>query len=209
MYGIDDGVELLEIKFTSPFEITDGCDLLSEHTFGHEMEFRCGGSDTIEGSVQVLATIGSINTDVSDADYGSQSVEGENILQKWKSQHTEEVTNQRKSQVWDHMTLEKDNQNTKLFNIELHDDDGLIMLVEVFRYGKLHGSMLLEEGPSLYTTQWVESENLKGGDIDHNSSSTAEDLSADVCIFNVPGCVMLDTSVVQEDMLQDLLQGKL
>ena len=86
----ESGIELLDMSFTSPFDIEDGCTLISEHIFGRGMKFFSGDTeDDAEGDAMPFATIGEIKTGSTV----SSSIEGgsDEVLRSWKDSHKEEV----------------------------------------------------------------------------------------------------------------------
>ena len=86
----ESGIELLDVSFISPFDIEDGCTLISEHIFGRGMKFFSGDTeDDAEGDAMPFATIGEIKTGSTV----SSSIEGgsDEVLRSWKDSHKEEV----------------------------------------------------------------------------------------------------------------------
>ena len=83
-------IELLDVSFISPFDIEDGCMLISEHSFGRGMEFFNGDRENdAEGDAMPMARIGEIKAGST----GSSSTEGASheVLSSWKDSHKEKV----------------------------------------------------------------------------------------------------------------------
>ena len=60
--GIEDGVELLDMKFLHPFDLEVGCRMVCNHHYGGGMEFH---SQSPEGDTLMVASIASVNAGLS------------------------------------------------------------------------------------------------------------------------------------------------
>ena len=82
MNGIEDGVELLDLKFIYPFDPEVGCAMICNHYYGVGMEFH---SELPRGDILMVASIDSIYTRLS-----APILE---LLDDLKHHHTREVMN--------------------------------------------------------------------------------------------------------------------
>ena len=82
MKGIEDGVELLDMKFIYPFDLEVGCRMVCNHHYGGGMEFH---SELLGGDTLMVASIASVNAGLS--------VPVMESLDDLKHQHTREVMN--------------------------------------------------------------------------------------------------------------------
>ena len=78
--GIEDGVEILNMKFNHPFDLEVGCRIVCNHHYGGGMEFN---SQSPEGATLMVASIAGVNARLSALTMES--------LDNLKHQHTRKV----------------------------------------------------------------------------------------------------------------------
>ena len=111
-----------------------------------------------------------------------------------------------RKQVWAHLRLVHDSENLKICNVEVLDESGLILIAHGVHYSNLFEKLKVFEKPTMCTLDWVETQNINGGDIEGDSKHLLDDLSGDVCVINIPGCSTLDTLLVQVENLNEKTQ---